>query len=167
MRKVVCEGCAYLLIAKGLPPICLAHAYFIDSELCRKVDLKGIRLAREVNRSNNCKRKRIFSIEALRFHKWIKKDLDRKGILYLGRDLSEYKYVPPVVRSKHVRRISEERVQEEAAGTSSGSEQQDSTIAGSPSNGPSPEQKECESSPTPSGCVWGAGDSNYEVSGAE
>jgi len=88
--KVVCNGCAYLLVVEGMEPLCLAMAYFVDSELRRKVDVKGVKLAAKVNIGKNCLRKRLFSWYAWKLHRWFKKDLMKKHIRYLGRNLALY-----------------------------------------------------------------------------
>ncbi|RDE12148.1 MAG: hypothetical protein C4K49_10725 [Candidatus Thorarchaeota archaeon] len=102
--KVVCNKCAYLMVVKGVAPFCLAGAYFVDSELCRKVDVKGIKVAAKVNKSMNCKKKKRISLKANAFHRWLKTDLKRKGLQYAGRDLSAYKCV--TLEKKYVGQLS-------------------------------------------------------------
>jgi hypothetical protein len=79
-KTVVCKGCAFLVLIKGFPSVCLHGACFIDGALQKKVDMKGSVVAEKKNKQNRCPHKKSLSLRALELKGWVKKDCERKGI---------------------------------------------------------------------------------------
>lgn len=75
-KKVYCEGCANLLLIKGLPPQCVATTVFIGGPLRSKVDIRGRALAEKRNAHNSCKYRESVSLRAYRLKRWIIKRLN-------------------------------------------------------------------------------------------
>jgi len=91
-KKVVCDHCAFLVVVEGVPPLCIATASLVDSPLRKAVDLRGMVQARQRNANKNCKKRRRFSLRALKIRMWIREDCERRGLEYKGKDLTEYRY---------------------------------------------------------------------------
>jgi hypothetical protein len=111
-KVVVCKGCAFLMVLKGVPPFCLADAYFVDSELCKRVDVKNVKVTGKVNAAKNCKKKKRFDLKSIAIRRWLKADAKRQGYTYLGRSLREHKRV-------NIKGNKDERRTERAGSTTS------------------------------------------------
>jgi hypothetical protein len=80
MSKTHCKGCAFLFVLQAKKSSsytirCLADADFVDSPLRKCVDVKGMELALEKNKSFDCQDKKIFSFKAVLMKKWLMDNL--------------------------------------------------------------------------------------------
>lgn len=79
MNNVVCKGCVFFFEFETLKS-CVYKAQFKSSPFESKYDVVGLRLAGDVNRKNNCKQKRIFSLRALEIKIWLKEDYRKRHL---------------------------------------------------------------------------------------
>lgn len=65
-KKVYCKGCAFLMLVKDMPPLCLAKADLKGTPIRSDGDVMGIAEAHKRNRRNDCDLRSRFSNRRVR-----------------------------------------------------------------------------------------------------
>lgn len=83
MRSTHCHGCAFLVLTDKAA-LCFAFATYLPGIVRRHIGLKGVVLAAQINAYNNCSRKRVFSLRAVRMKAWARANMGMPAVTLRG-----------------------------------------------------------------------------------